>query len=44
MQAAVTLEGHTEKGELQWTDTGISGIVVFSSAASRCARLQSARA
>lgn len=29
MQAAVTLEGHTEKGELQWTDTGISGIVVF---------------
>lgn len=29
MQAAVSLEGHTELGELQWTDTGISGIVVF---------------
>ncbi|EET61585.1 flavoprotein family protein [Marvinbryantia formatexigens DSM 14469] len=29
MQASVTLEGHTETGELQWTDTGISGIVVF---------------
>lgn len=29
MQAAVSLDGHTELGELQWTDTGISGIVVF---------------
>lgn len=29
MQAVVSIDGHSEPGELQWTDTGISGIVVF---------------